>query len=418
MNIPKDMWCGIIIDDLRRAKMDYPLISVLVLCHNSQKYLYENLKSIFCQTYPNIEVLISDDASDDFNGEQLVIWFNKNRTENIKKISVYENQFEIGEVASLEKLQCNSTGKYLFNISAKDVLFNENVLMNLYIKAQEIGDAAEIIISENEIWDAKLENKNSELIGIHGTKKIKELTEEQLFIESCKSDFIPVSYLYNRNLFKSIGLLSDRYLTLGNWVTILRVFRNDIKVHYCDDCTSVKVRNVNYKPDDKIYLHDWYEVYANEIEPFLDKLNVEEKESVQSNAENKFREYCKLLSGTGKANNNLPIAIACKQKKNTVGKISFKYKVSKFAYNIFSQKPFFILKKYIKQFGLKEFICKMSTKKAVVINAVISVLLLIGLCFSYLNNLVYANLIVGVLFLLWSSVTLGGVLLHYYLLNR
>ena len=398
--------------------MEYPLISVLVLCHNNQKYLYENLKSVFCQTYPNMEVLISDDASDYFNGEQLVIWLNKNRTENVKKISVYENQFEIGEVASLEKLQHNSTGKYLFNISAKDVLFNENVLMNLYIKAQEIGDATEIIISENEIWDVKLEKKNSELIGIDGIKKLKELTGDQLFAESSLSNFIPVTYLYNRNLLKHIGLLSDRYLTLGNWVTILRAFRNGIRPYYCDGNPSIKLRTVNYKPDKKVYLREWYEVYANEIELFLDKLNVEEKESVQSNAENKFLEYCKLLSDTGKVNNNLPIAATCKQKKNSVGKISFKYKVSKLAYNIFSQKPFFILKKYIKKFGLKEFICKMSTKNAVVSNVVISVLLLIGLCFSYLNNIVYANFIIGVLFLLWSSVTLGGILLHYYLLNR
>lgn len=398
--------------------MEYPLISILVLCHNNQKYLYENLKSVFCQTYPNIEVLISDDASDSFNGEQLVIWLNKNRTENIKKISVYENQFAVGEVASLEKLQHNSTGKYLFNISAKDVLFNENVLMNLYVKAQEIGDAAEIIISENEIWDVELEKKNSELIGIDGVKKLKELTGDQLFEEVCMSDLIPVSYLYNRNLLKYIGLLSDRYLTLGNWVTILRAFRNGIRPYYCDGETSVKLRTVNYKPDKKVFLREWYEVYANEIEPFLEKLNVEAKESVQSNAENKFREYCRLLSDTGKANNNLPVATVSKQKNDAVGKIPFKYRVSKLAYNIFSRKPFFILKKYVNKFGLKEFVCKMSTKNAVVTNAAISGLLLMGLCFSCLNNFVYAELIVGFLFLLWSSITLGGILLHYYLLNR
>lgn len=397
--------------------MDYPLISVLVLCYNNQKYLYENLKSIFCQTYPNIEVLISDDASDNFNGEQLVIWLNKNRTENIKKISVYENQFKIGDIASLEKLQYNSTGKYLFNIYAKDVLFNENVLMNLYIKAQEIGDA-EIIISENEIWDAKLENKNSELIGIDGIKNFKELTGDQLFTESCLSNSLPVSYLYNRNLLKYIGILSDRYLVLGNWVTLLRVFRHGIRSYYCDGDASVKLRTVNYKTDTKVYLRDWYEAYANEIEPFLDKLNVDGKERIQSNAENKFREYCKMLSDTGKVSDNLSVANDSKQKNNTYGKISFKYKVSKLAYNIFSQKPFFILKKYIKKFGLKEFICKMSTKKAVVANAVITVLLLMGLCFSYLNGFVYVSLLVGVLSLLWSSATLGGILLHYYLLNR
>ena len=66
----------------------FSLISVLVLCYNNQNYIYENLKSIFEQTYPNIEVLIADDASQEFRAASLVDWINKNRTPNISKISI------------------------------------------------------------------------------------------------------------------------------------------------------------------------------------------------------------------------------------------------------------------------------------------------------------------------------------------
>ena len=50
---------------MRESKSDLPLISVVLCTFNGERFLQEQLRSIEEQTYPNLEVIISDDASTD-----------------------------------------------------------------------------------------------------------------------------------------------------------------------------------------------------------------------------------------------------------------------------------------------------------------------------------------------------------------
>ena len=45
------------------------LISVVVTCYNHENYIEQCLRSIFNQTYRNIELIVLDDGSTDYSPE-------------------------------------------------------------------------------------------------------------------------------------------------------------------------------------------------------------------------------------------------------------------------------------------------------------------------------------------------------------
>src|SRR5690349_1932030 len=45
--------------------MQQPLVSVICLCYNHQQFVQEAIESVFRQTYPNLQIIVVDDASTD-----------------------------------------------------------------------------------------------------------------------------------------------------------------------------------------------------------------------------------------------------------------------------------------------------------------------------------------------------------------
>jgi len=55
------------------------LVSIVVITYNSSKYVLETLESCKNQTYKNIELIISDDASKDNTVKLCQNWIEKNK---------------------------------------------------------------------------------------------------------------------------------------------------------------------------------------------------------------------------------------------------------------------------------------------------------------------------------------------------
>lgn len=365
-------------------KESYPLISVLVLCYNNQKYLYDNLKSIFSQTYPNIEVLISDDASDDFNASILINWIAKNKTFNIKKISIYENQFNIGTVASLENLQKKSEGEFLFNIAADDVFFDNDVLLSLYKKAKEVGDDAQVILAEVEMWDEKLENKIGCFLKEEGLEKIKNSTALDLFSECSWHPFLPACYLYHRNLLDIIGDLSQKYSLIEDWPSQIIFCREGIKPVLCDIKSTIKHRDGGISHgnslDSKLaflrYYHDFYQVYINEVEPFISRLSVKDGKRAKGYATDRFRAYYKI---------HLPKVMNLISKSKEVVKVVEKISTP-------------IMQEYSYSNKFRRIALKLSDKKNIIYYILVFIAVICVSVFAYVNY--YRDLTIILMFLL------------------
>ena len=55
------------------------LVSIITPTYNSAKYVLETLESIKSQTYHNIELIISDDASQDNTVDICELWLKENK---------------------------------------------------------------------------------------------------------------------------------------------------------------------------------------------------------------------------------------------------------------------------------------------------------------------------------------------------
>lgn len=70
-----------------------PLVSVVVITYNSEKYVIETLDSVKKQTYENIELIITDDCSSDDTVQLCNDWLckNKQRFENVQIVTSKKN---------------------------------------------------------------------------------------------------------------------------------------------------------------------------------------------------------------------------------------------------------------------------------------------------------------------------------------
>ena len=59
-------------------------VSIILIHYNQKEFIKEALKSVFNQTYNNIELLIADDASEDFDLKELKKYIEKENKNKIK----------------------------------------------------------------------------------------------------------------------------------------------------------------------------------------------------------------------------------------------------------------------------------------------------------------------------------------------
>jgi len=95
-----------------------PLISVLIPNYNYVKYVTTAVDSALAQTYPNLEVVVSDNRSTDGAWELL-----NSRYGDDPRVRLYQNATNIGMARNFDRLLELASGRYLMCLSSDDFLF-------------------------------------------------------------------------------------------------------------------------------------------------------------------------------------------------------------------------------------------------------------------------------------------------------
>ncbi|EAY24852.1 glycosyltransferase [Microscilla marina] len=119
--------------------MQAPLVSVICLCYNHEKFVVEALRSVFLQTYSNIELIIVDDASVD--GSVKIIEEVLDDIDVSSTAKETQNKvFKLPKPPVFIKIQQNqgnckafnaglkiAQGKYIIDLAADDVLLDDRI---------------------------------------------------------------------------------------------------------------------------------------------------------------------------------------------------------------------------------------------------------------------------------------------------
>jgi glycosyltransferase involved in cell wall biosynthesis len=97
--------------------MEYPLVSAIVMCYNHARFVTDCLNGVKDLAYPNLELIVNDDASRDDSAKVIEAWLVQCNLPH----KFLRNQKNLGICRSLNNAMAQARGKYVCGIAADDI---------------------------------------------------------------------------------------------------------------------------------------------------------------------------------------------------------------------------------------------------------------------------------------------------------
>ncbi len=275
-----------------------PLISIYIISYNNVHFLYHAIKSVLEQTYGNIEITISDDASVGCTVEDSArmaclaaadLVFEQNETAdckpsyypwrqietissekltahqravadwdkesygsyqtqaiamipqlfpNVHSITFRRNPQNFGTVKHLKCLKRTAAGKYIMFLAADDKLHDRTVVHDMVYHFEKLPKDAYVLTSQCGMYDANLSNLLYYAVNDELKDIIVNSTPMQLFGELSDWCIIPAAgTIYKKKVFEIYGDLDEQYHLIEDWTYFLKLARSGAKIYFYDRLT-------------------------------------------------------------------------------------------------------------------------------------------------------------------------------------
>lgn len=107
------------------------LVTIYILTYQKFNNIYRCIDSALCQSYSNIELIVSDDGSTAFPEQEISDYIAENKHANIKFCRVIANKINVGTVKHINNILRIAQGKLFIPLAGDDVFYNENVISQI-----------------------------------------------------------------------------------------------------------------------------------------------------------------------------------------------------------------------------------------------------------------------------------------------
>lgn len=209
-----------------------PLVSIRVLTYNSSRYIVETLDSVFQQTYPNIELVISDDCSKDNTVDVCKAWIEAHgsRFKNVIFLTVPQNT---GVCANSKRSLEATTGDWIKGLGGDDC-FYPNAIEEFVRFVQE--QRCEICACRMDYMD-----ENSKDLDVKPTfarrdyiKDLQKPYREQYRMIKEKLIVPGPVLFYSRKVYEMTGGPDPKYGSADEWSFVYKVLKAGYRIMLLD----------------------------------------------------------------------------------------------------------------------------------------------------------------------------------------
>lgn len=209
-----------------------PLVSIVIVSYNSEGYLVDTLNSIKDQTYPNIELIVSDDCSTDDTVEVCKNWFEENRG-RFTNTHIVTSPVNTGIAPNFNRGIRVATGEWIKTIGGDDALFPH--LIDEYITYITNHPDAEFLHSKAINYLERFDEECKMYSEDNSMAKINKagLSPNEQFNILLRSTIVAApTVMIKSNVFKKVGLFDENYPMFEDTPMWLKITKNNIKLHF------------------------------------------------------------------------------------------------------------------------------------------------------------------------------------------
>lgn len=203
-----------------------PLVSICVFTYNSGEYIIEALDSVASQTYDNIEIIVSDDASKDSTVELCNNWLSAHgaRFVHTELVTVAQNT---GVTANANRALNKCQGEWIKYFAGDDKLLPNCIEDNLsYVKAHP-----ETKLLFSDLLCFRSNHTGTEI----SSRKVyfKYLSPREFKVRFLVQNFLPApSTFLRKDLFESMGGFDESIPMMEDKPFYIKVLFSDAKMDY------------------------------------------------------------------------------------------------------------------------------------------------------------------------------------------
>ncbi|GJM15341.1 MAG: hypothetical protein DHS20C13_06680 [Thermodesulfobacteriota bacterium] len=251
-----------------------PLVSIIIPCFNSEKYLAESIRSALDQTYKNCEIIVIDDGSTDKTADII-------KSFGFSVTGIFEENR--GASAARNKGTEVARGEFIQYLDSDDLLTPDSLEKKLTALRDSAYDVA-----YSDWQELKEDQKGNFVKGDVKSRSIQDLNsniEIALFTQFWAP---PAAYLFKSKLFAQIGGFNEK-ITFGEDARFVfdaaRLGAKFIKVEDLGAFYRVRNKGSLSKSDPTAFLKDIY-INSCEVESIWKKRGVLDADQIEALIQN------------------------------------------------------------------------------------------------------------------------------------